>query len=49
MSDFSNIGTVIGLCAAIGIVLWALLNNVVLCLCVGAGLGVVLGGHYADT
>ncbi len=43
MSDFWNMGTAIGLCAAIGIVLGAILNNVVLWLCVGAGIGAVLG------
>ncbi|MDD2235504.1 MAG: hypothetical protein PHZ11_11090 [Desulfitobacteriaceae bacterium] len=43
MSDYWNMGTAIGLCTAIGIVLGALLNNVVLWLCIGAGVGVVLG------
>lgn len=43
ISDYWNIGTSIGLCAAVGIVLGALLQNVVLWLCVGAGAGVVLG------
>jgi ElaB/YqjD/DUF883 family membrane-anchored ribosome-binding protein len=36
-------GTSIGLCAAVGIVLGALLQNLILWLCVGAGVGVVLG------
>ncbi len=43
MLDYWNIGTSIGLCAAIGILLGALLNNLVLWLCVGASVGVVLG------
>lgn len=43
MLDYWNIGTSIGLCAAIGILMGALLNNLVLWLCVGAGVGVVLG------
>lgn len=43
VSDFWNMGTSVGLCAAIGIVLGALLQNLVLWLCTGAALGVVLG------
>jgi len=43
MSDYWNMGTSIGLCAAIGIVLGALLQNLVLWLCIGAGIGAVLG------
>ena len=43
ISDYWNMGTAIGLCAGIGIVLGALLDNLVLWLCVGAGVGVVLG------
>ena len=43
MSDYWNMGTAIGLCAAIGVVLGAILNNVVLWLFIGAGIGVVLG------
>lgn len=43
MSDYWNIGTAIGLCGAIGIVLGAILDNIVLWLCIGAGLGVILG------
>jgi ElaB/YqjD/DUF883 family membrane-anchored ribosome-binding protein len=43
ISDYWNMGTAIGLCAAIGIVLGAMLNNVVLWLFVGAGVGVVIG------
>ena len=43
LSDYWNMGTSIGLCAAVGIVLGASLQNVVLWLCVGAGAGVVLG------
>lgn len=42
-SDYWNMGTAIGLCAAVGIVLGALLQNLILWLCVGAGVGVVLG------
>ena len=36
-------GTAIGLCAAAGIVLGAILQNVTLWLLIGAGVGVVLG------
>lgn len=43
MSDYWNMGTAIGLCGAIGIVLGAILNNIVLWLSIGAGLGVILG------
>ncbi len=43
MTDYWNLGTAIGLCAAVGILLGALLNNVVLWLCCGAGVGVILG------
>lgn len=43
ISDYWNKGIAIGFCAAIGIVLGAMLNNVVLWLCIGAGVGVVLG------
>jgi len=43
MSDYWNMGTSIGFGAAIGIVLGALLNNLVLWLCIGAGIGVVIG------
>jgi ElaB/YqjD/DUF883 family membrane-anchored ribosome-binding protein len=43
MSEFWNMGTAIGLCAAVGIVLGALLQNVVMWLCIGASIGVVLG------
>lgn len=43
ISDYWNMGTAIGLCAALGILLGALLNNLILWLCVGAGVGVVLG------
>lgn len=43
MSDYWNMGTSIGLCAAVGIVLGALLQNLILWLCIGAGVGVVLG------
>ncbi len=43
MVDFIGVGTVIGLCAAVGVVLGALLDNLVLWLSIGAALGVVLG------
>ena len=47
-SEFWNMGTAIGLCAAVGIVIGALLQNVVLWLCIGAGAGVVLGAVSAN-
>ena len=43
MADYWNLGTAIGFCAAVGILLGALLNNSILWLCIGAGVGVVLG------
>ncbi len=43
VSDYWNIGTSIGLCTAVGIILGALLQNLILWLCVGAGAGTVLG------
>ncbi len=43
MSDYWNMGTSIGLCAAVGVLLGALLSNLLLWLCIGAGVGVVLG------
>jgi len=44
VSDYWNMGTSIGLCAAVGIVLGALLQqNLVLWLCAGAGAGAVFG------
>ena len=43
VSDYWNIGTSIGLCTAVGIILGALLQNLILWLCVGAGVGTVLG------
>ena len=49
MSDYWNMGTAIGLCAAVGIVLGALLQNVVLWLCIGAGVGVVSWSSYFVT
>lgn len=48
MSDYWNMGTAIGICAAVGVVLGALLQNVVLWLCIGAGVGVVLGAVSAN-
>ncbi len=47
MSDYWSVGTSIGLCAAIGIVLGALLDNVMLWLLVGAAIGVVVGAASA--
>ena len=46
VSDYWNMGTSIGLCAAVGIVLGALFQNLILWLCAGAGMGVVLGAVY---
>ena len=43
ISDYWNMGTYIGFCAAIGIILGALLGNLILWLLIGAGIGVVLG------
>lgn len=43
IKDYWNMGTSIGLCAAVGIVLGAILNNLILWLLIGAGIGVVLG------
>lgn len=43
MSDYWNMGTSIGLCAAAGVVAGALLQNLHLWLGAGAGVGVVLG------
>lgn len=48
MSDYWNMGTAIGLCTAVGIVLGALLQNVVLWLYIGAGVSVVLGAVSAN-
>ncbi len=43
VSDFWSMGTSIGLCSAIGIVLGAILHNLILWLSIGAGIGVLLG------
>ena len=43
MSDYVNMGTAIGLCAAGGILLGALFSNLILGLIIGAAIGVVLG------
>ena len=43
MSEYWNMGTAISLCAAVGIVLGALLQNLILWLLIGAGIGTVLG------
>jgi ElaB/YqjD/DUF883 family membrane-anchored ribosome-binding protein len=48
LSDYWNMGTAIGLCTAVGIVLGALLQNVVMWLCIGAGVGIVLGAVSAN-
>ena len=48
MSDFWNMGTAIGQCSAVGIALGALLQNVVLWLSIGAGVGAVLGAVSAN-
>ncbi|MDX9871065.1 MAG: hypothetical protein RBT41_01445 [Clostridia bacterium] len=42
-SDFWSMGTAIGLCAAVGVVLGALFQNLILWMGIGAGVGVVLG------
>lgn len=42
-ANYWNMGTAIGACAAIGIVLGALLDNLILGLMSGAAIGVVLG------
>lgn len=47
ISDYWNMGTSIGFCAAVGVVLGALLHNIILWLSIGAGLGVVLGAVSA--
>ena len=47
LSEYWNTGTSIGLCAAIGIVLGALFNNLILWLSIGASIGVVLGAISA--
>jgi len=47
VSDYWNMGASIRLCTAIGVVLGALLRNVVLWLCIGGGVGVVLGAISA--
>ncbi len=47
IADYWNMGTAIGLCAAIGIALGALLNNLMLWLMAGAAVGVVLGAITA--
>jgi hypothetical protein len=39
-------GTAIGLCTAVSIVLGAFLQNVMLCMFIGAGIGVVIGAIY---
>ena len=43
---FMNMGTAIGLCAALGILLGALLQNVAMWLCIGAGAGTVLERYW---
>lgn len=46
MSDYMNTGVAIGLCAAAGIVLGALLSNLLLWLLTGAGIGAVVGAVF---
>lgn len=48
LSDYWDMGTAIGLCTAVGIVVGTLLQNVVLWLCIGAGVGKVLGAVSAN-
>jgi hypothetical protein len=43
IAQYCNMGTCIGFCAAIGVVLGAILQNIVLWMLIGASLGVVLG------
>jgi ABC-type Mn2+/Zn2+ transport system permease subunit len=43
IGDYWNMGTAIGLCAAVGIALGAVLNNLIPWLCAGAAIGAVLG------
>ena len=43
MKDYWNMGIAIVLCVGVGIVIGALLHNVVLWLCIGAYAGVILG------
>jgi len=43
ISDYWNMGTSIGLCAAIGVVLGALLGDPAMWLGIGAALGAALG------
>jgi len=49
ISDYWSMGTAIGICAAVGVVLGALLHNTVLWLLIGAALGVVLGAVTTST
>ena len=49
ISDYWNMGTAIGLCAVIGIMLGVLLQNVILWLCIGVGVGVLLGAISAQS
>lgn len=42
-SEYWGMGTAIGLCAALGVILGALAGNVALWLVIGAALGVVVG------
>lgn len=43
MADFFRMGTSIGICAAIGVVLGAIMGNLVYWMLGGAAIGVVLG------
>lgn len=48
MSEYWNAGTILVLCTAVGVVLGALLQNIVMWLCIGAGVGAVLGALAAN-
>ena len=43
LSDFIGIGTIIGFCAAIGVLLGAILGDIWIWLSGGAAIGVVIG------
>ncbi|NLG52368.1 MAG: hypothetical protein GX541_00070 [Clostridiales bacterium] len=47
ISDYLSIGSSVGICAALGVVVGALLQNLVFWLCIGAGAGVVVGAVLA--
>jgi hypothetical protein len=43
IAQYCSLGTCIGFCAAVGVALGAILQNIVLWMLIGASLGVVLG------